>query len=68
MICLVVQVLEEEVGGLTGQVSLLEDQLKMASVASQQKLGEAQQRHRDLGHKLQELVRLHRELETHLEV
>ena len=52
---------------MSEQVSLLEDQLKMASVASHQKLGDMQQRHRELGHKLLEVARLHKELMSHLD-
>lgn len=61
-----VQVLEEENANLSGQVALLEDQLKMASVASSRKMEDAQQKHRELGLKLRELLKLHENLASHL--
>ncbi|XP_064390543.1 homer protein homolog 1-like [Halichondria panicea] len=59
---------EEENQGLVGQVSLLEDQLKMASVASRRKLTDAQKKQSQFGSKLEELLQLHRDIETHLKV
>lgn len=58
--------LEEEATNLSGQVAMLEDQLKMASVASSRKMEDAQHRHRELGLKLRELLKLHENLESHL--
>ena len=62
----VIQVLEEESTNLTAQVALLEDQLKMASVASNRKMEDARQRHRELGQRLRELLKFHEKLESHL--
>lgn len=63
---MLLQELEEETQTLSGQVALLEDQLKMASVASSRKMDEARQRHRELGLKLQDLLKFHENLESHL--
>ena len=60
------QPIEEENQSLVGQVAVLEDQLKMASVASKRKLADAQESHRELGSKLQEVLRLHKEMDGHL--
>lgn len=59
--------IEEENQNLTGQVTTLEDQLQMASVASKMKLKDIQQRHTELGHKLRELTQLHKDIESHLD-
>ena len=60
------QMLEQENRNSTGQISLLEDQLKMASIASSRKLQDAQERHRELGVKLQEILTCHENLQSHL--
>lgn len=60
------QVLEEENRNLSGQVVLLEDQLKMASVASSRKMEDVQQRHKELGQKLKDLLKLHENMESRL--
>ena len=60
------QILEEENRNLSGQVALLEDQLKMASVASNRKMEGVQQRHKELGQKLKDLIKLHEKMESHL--
>lgn len=66
LLCSCVQVLEEENQNLSGQVALLEDQLKMASVASSRKLADVLQRHRELGLKLKDMLKLHENMESHL--
>lgn len=58
---------EEENQGLVGQVSLLEDQLKMASIASRRQLTDAQKKQSQFGSKLQEIVLLHKQIESHLQ-
>ena len=63
--CLYLQLLEVENQSLASQVAVLEDQLKMASVASKRKLADAEEKHRELGSKLQELLRLHKEMDAH---
>ncbi len=55
---------EKESNGLSEQVSVLEDQLKMASLASQRKLGEVQDRHRELGSHLEQALSLHRDIQS----
>lgn len=60
------QVLEEDNQNLSSQIAVIEDQLKMASVASSRKIEDVQQRHRELGLKLKELLKLHDNLESHL--
>ena len=60
------QTLEEENESLSSQVALLEDQLKMASIASSRKMEDIYQQHKELGTKLRDLLRLHDNLETHM--
>ena len=48
----------------SGQVAILEDQLKMASVASQRKMSDVHQKHRELGSKFKELLQLHRDMDN----
>jgi hypothetical protein len=64
LVCL--QALEEENRSLGGQVALLEDQLKMASVASHRKIDAVQQQHKELGQKLKDLLKLHENMESRL--
>lgn len=40
--------------------------MKMASVASSRKLADVQQRHKELGLKLKDLLKLHENMESHL--
>ena len=56
--------LEEENAILTGQVSELEDQLKMAAVASKAKMNEAHKRYQELGELLDKLVQTHQDMES----
>lgn len=49
---------------LSEQVSVLEDQLKMAALASQRKLGEVKAKHKELGSYLEEALRLQRDVHT----
>lgn len=58
------QVLEDENHMSSGQVAILEDQLKMASVASQRKMSDVHQKHRELGSKFKELLQLHRDMDN----
>ena len=60
------QAVEEDNETLSSQISLLEDQLKMASVASKRKVEGIEVKHRELGEKLQELLRLHQDIGTDL--
>ena len=46
----------------------LEDQLKMAAIASRRKLEEAKDGHVRLGQQLQDLLRLHQSLSSHYEL
>ena len=55
---------EEQIRHLTGQVSLIEDELKMASIASEKKLEDVAERHKELGHQLEQALRLHRDMQT----
>ena len=57
----------EENKNLSSQVSILEDQFKMASVASKRKMEDAQERHKVLGTKLKDLIEFHKDLEGQLE-
>ena len=58
--------MEEENESLSSQVALLEDQLKMASIASSRKMEDICKQHKELGTKLRDLLRLHDNLETHM--
>ena len=53
---------KEDKEELKAQVGQLEDQLKMAAVASHRKLSDMHSCHRALGEQLAEALRLHREL------
>ena len=66
MLLLLLQAVEEDNETLSSQISLLEDQLKMASVASKRKVEGIEVKHRELGEKLQELLRLHQDIGTDL--
>ena len=66
LLLFVMQIIDNENQSLNGQVSLLEDQLKMASVASKRKLEDVQTKHTQLGDKLRALLELHRDIESHL--
>lgn len=56
------QAVEDDNETLSNQISLLEDQLKMASVASKRKIEGIEDKHRELGDKLIDLKRLHEEI------
>lgn len=58
---------EEENQKLRAKVTELEDQLKMAAVASQRKLSEMQSCHRTVGERLRETLQLHEELTMHFD-
>ena len=60
------QGVEDDNETLNSQISLLEDQLKMASVASKRKVEGIEIKHSELGEKLQELLRLHKDIATDL--
>ena len=60
------QAVEDDNETLSSQISLLEDQLKMASVASKRKVEGIEIKHKELGEKLQELLRLHKDIATDL--
>ena len=60
------QAVEDDNETLNSQISLLEDQLKMASVASKRKVEGIEIKHKELGEKLQELLRLHKDIATDL--
>ena len=60
------QAIEEDNETLSSHISLLEDQLKMASVASKRKVEGVELKHKELGEKLQELLRLHQDITTDL--
>lgn len=62
------QVLEEENQNLGSQVAMLEDQLKMASIASNRKIQEVREQHKAIGMKMKELLKLHESLDSHLAV
>lgn len=61
------QGLEEKNHSLRSKVAVLEDQLRMATMGSQRKLTDLQQKHRELGSRLEEVLRLHREMNGHFE-
>ena len=62
------QVLEEESQNLISQVAVLEDQLKMASIASNRKKQDVREQHKAIGMKMKELLKHHNSLESHLAV
>ena len=61
-----IQAVEDDNETLSSQISLLEDQLKMASVASKRKVEGIEIKHKELGERLQELLRLHKDIATDL--
>ncbi len=58
--------LEEENQNLTSQAAVLEDQLKMASIASSRKIQDVMERHKTIGLKMKEMSKLHENLESYL--
>ena len=62
------QSVEDDRQSLFGQVAMLEDQLKMASVASKRKLSDVQLKHRELGDRLEEVLQLHRQVDGHFDI